>query len=32
VEQAAWGKHFVIAKASKTLVKLTALDTPATPK
>jgi prevent-host-death family protein len=32
VEQAAKGKPFVIAKAGKPLVKVTALDTPAAPK
>ena len=31
VEQAAKGKPFIIAKAGKPLVKVTALDTPATP-
>ncbi|HNV07265.1 MAG: type II toxin-antitoxin system prevent-host-death family antitoxin [Dokdonella sp.] len=32
VDQAAKGKPFVIAKAGKPLVKVTALDAPATPK
>jgi len=32
VEQAASGKSFVIAKAGKPMVKVTALDAPATPK
>lgn len=32
VEQAAKGKSFVIAKAGKPLVKVTALDTPAAPQ
>ena len=32
VDQAANGKPFVIAKAGKPLVKVTALDAPATPK
>jgi prevent-host-death family protein len=32
VEQAAKGKPFVIAKAGKPLVKVTALDAPAKPK
>jgi len=32
VEQAAGGNSFIIAKAGKPMVKVTALDTPATPR